>query len=271
MKYIKSVIVVIFVLMQVNTANAQWVVAAPMTDALTMYKNIKDSVFQAWNQISSEYNWATKLFNDGQMLYNQTMQIKNQYDQITQMATALQGLDTSSLMNLKNSLQDNYNKTNNLFQQLKGMDDDTAKIQAKFEASYPTLNAMAKLDPQGWKSIVDTTSQEQRDNIYNAKIRAANIAEQNKELQKKIEDLSDKNASVQGIKETAQLGNDIALQQQQLLLETNNNLALMLKQQADNYNHLQMLQQAMQLEASKSFAYTPATTTVDGPGLFQVK
>lgn len=274
MKYIKSAIVIAFVCIQANTVQAQWVVVAPTTDALTMVKNIKDAVFQCWDQVSKQYNWAVQLYDNTRNYANQIAQIQHQYEQITQMATAIKGIDPSTLSTLRSSLQNTYEQTNTLMGKLHGMNDDVASVQSKFQSAYPTLDAMAKLDPVGWKAIVDRTSKEQVDNIYNAKIQAANIQKMNDDMHAKIVALSTSNdeASNKGnLVAAVTLGNRIALQQQQLILAQNANLALMLKQNGDNMNHLTMLHQAMQLEADKSFKYTPVTANPQGAGLFYLK
>lgn len=272
MKNIRIFLMATFICFQlVGKAHA----VIPVTDvahiATTQTKAIMDLLWQYWDKIRREYAWATQNYNETQMIYHQVTQIMNQYNQIEQMTTALSGIDPSSYSKLKSSLQNTYWQTDDLFGRLRGMNDNVEAIEGKFARAYPTLEAMAKLDPVGWKAVVNTTSKEQVDNIYNAKLKAANIAKMNKEMQTKLENLSDQNNNVQGLKEAAQLGNQIALQQQQLALQQNENLALMLKQNADNINNLMMLQQAMQLEASKTFKYTPTPVTVEGPGIYQIK
>ena len=273
MKNIKALIIVLFFYISIAPipAQAQLAVVAPASDTLALFKQVKDGIFQTWNQVRAEYNWATQYYNETQALYNQVGQIQNQYSQIEQMTTALKGVDPSTFSSLKSSLQNTYYQSDDLMNRLHGMNDNVESIEGRFAKSYPTMEAMAKLDPQGWKAIVNTSSREQVDNIYNAKMKAANIKKMNKELQVKIEALSDENEKVEGLREAAQLGNRIALQQQQLALQQNENLALMLKQNADNMNNLLMLQQAMQLEASKTFKYTPQPVTIEGPGIYQIK
>jgi conjugal transfer/entry exclusion protein len=276
MKYIKYIIVALFVLVQVNSANAQWVVAAPATDAIAIVKSAKDAVFQAWDQVKKTYDAQIQQYNDGLRYANQITEIQNQYNQITQMATAMKGLDTSSFATLKNSLQSTFNQTNDVFNRLHGMNNTIESIEGKFESTYPTMANMAGLDPEGWNKIFNTSTKEQRDGIYNAQIKAANLKKLNSEMQAKITALSDKNSAISGrdkdsIVATAQLGNQIALQQQQLLLQQNETMTLILKQNADNANNAQMLQQIMQKEAEKSFAYTKIPVTTEGAGIYKIK
>jgi len=247
------------------------IVSDPYEEALTTIKNIKDLIYQTWHKVSAEYNWTIQAYNEGQMIVHQIEQIQNEYNQIQQMTTALQGINPSSFSTLKSSLQDTYNKSQSIFNNMRGMTNTVSDVQNKFESTYPAMNSMGQMDPAGWKTIVDTTTTDQRNNIYNAQIKAANIQAMNTDLQTKLNTMTTQNTNVQGIKEAAQLGNQIAIQQQQLAMETNANLALMLKQNADNINNLQMLQQAMQLEANKTFTYTKTPATTQGAGLYQIK
>lgn len=268
-----AILLMLYTAIPQNTRNANALI--PVTDYASIFLNIarfiKDILFQAWGTISAEYYQAQRLLNDAEMLYRQFTMIKNQLTQIEHAAMAIKNIDPSTYQKLKASVQDNFDKNNNLFNQLRGLNDNVESIAAKFESAYPTLEAMAKLDPVGWKGIVNTSAKAQTDGIYNANLKAANIRKLNEQMQAKLNALSDENGSAEGIVEVTQLGNQIALQQQQLTLMTNENLVLMLKQNADNMNNMIMVQQAMQLEASRTFKYTPQRVSENGPGLYHIK
>ena len=259
-------IVIVFLLITKQQAHAILPVVDMGNTFINTLRDIKATIFESWKQFKDNFSWAQQLYDNANQIKNEIEQIQNQYQQIEQAATMLGGLDASSLGSFFSSLKTLNSQMQNLNGQLSGLADNADMVIANFEKTYPKLETMANLDPDQVKGIINSSYQAQRNNVVNGQAKVAATFAKSKLLNKMTEEYSTKNATVKGIKEVTQLGNQIALTNLQVVQDMHETLSLSLKQSADNYNNAMMLQQAMEIEAAKTFKYTPAPVTTQGAG-----